>query len=859
VSSVCGPSPFSGARPRRASAWARGSASSADRATLIRPLRELGPEAAERFGGKAAGLARLIACGARVPAGFAVEATLVPPGRWDEAARQELHAFALPLLAQGPVAVRSSARAEDSRERSFAGLFETVLHVRDPSRLEQAVAQCIASGAADRVMSYARSDIPLAVGVVVQTQVVPSAAGVCFTKDPAGRDFATVVEAVRGSGEGLVSGHEQPDRWRVYRSGLGGFEALRDPSRAVEVISATAATRIATEAQSLAQTLGHPLDLEWAMEERGLFWLQARPITATREPEPPVVDRFHPDVDDGPVSVWSNWNVRETMPDALLPLSWSLWREAILPTVHEDASGVPRTAPGQSAFIPIDLVNGRPYWNMNAMLAMPRGEALLRSLLGLMDREAAATVNHLLDRKVLRPRRRPPLHWSSVLRALTGALRFAKNLVAALWPDRVFRRFEELARSVRARPPLAELADLELAAEMKLIENRADIRIAHANAGLLAAMLAHGVAVRAFSGHAAAQRVLPAGARSPTTRISEELETLVIAARPLAGVLEPVAPFADVRRQLRETPGGPAWLALLDEFLSRNGQRGPREFDLGSTRWAEDPGMILEMVRVGLGSPTGPPMADRFRRVAEDRNAVIEAAVAASPWWKRPIMRWLAAAVLRLMPLREAPKHYVMHVFLRMRLAALEAGARLATRSILEDGPSVFLLEWSEVRDLLAGVTLADLRPRIEARRVRAARLQKSPAPPWVRSDGVPVGVADRSSAAEEDGVLRGTGVAGGQATGQVCRLTSPDPRALPDGAILVCEFADPAWTPLFPRAAAVVMEVGGLMCHAAVVAREIGVPSVFGVTGAMTRLREGQTVRVDGETGSVTVVEESR
>ncbi len=228
---------------------------------------------------------------------------------------------------------------------------------------------------------------------------------------------------------------------------------------------------------------------------------------------------------------------------------------------------------------------------------------------------------------------------------------------------------------------------------------------------------------------------------------------------------------------------------------------------------------------------------------AERQQAIAEA-IATSPAWRRPLLRWLAREVTEFMPLREAPKHYTMHLFLRMRLALLEMGRRLATRGHLERAADVFFLELSELR-----AASRDLRERVPVRRARWEQFHKKDAPHFVRSDGVPVG---GPPAPRPDGSLAGVGVCRGVASGTARVLRQPDPSRLQDGDVLVVEFADPGWTPLFARAAAVVMEVGGTICHAAVVARELGVPAVFGVAGATRAGLDGVRVTVDGDRGTV-------
>ncbi|MBI3724028.1 hypothetical protein HY251_08765 [bacterium] len=210
----------------------------------VRALDELDPTAEAVFGGKSCGLARLLAAGARVPSGFAVAATRDGPETWAEADRVAFLGALAPLLEGGPVAVRSSAVGEDGAVRSFAGLFETVLGVAGVDGALAAATRCIESASSARVRAYAGEGAQVPMGLVVQRMVAARASGVCFTRDPGGRDRAALVEAVSGSGDALVSGRVQPERWRVYRTGLGTQEPRREEGP-VPVLAGTDAARIA--------------------------------------------------------------------------------------------------------------------------------------------------------------------------------------------------------------------------------------------------------------------------------------------------------------------------------------------------------------------------------------------------------------------------------------------------------------------------------------------------------------------------------------------------------------------------------------------------------------------------------------
>jgi pyruvate,water dikinase len=816
-------------------------------------LAELSPAAEDAFGGKACGLARLIAAGARVPPGFAIEATAARPEEWSPEARESLHARAAVLLRDGVVAVRSSAVGEDSEARSFAGVFDSVLDVAEATAVIAAAARCIRSAAGPRARAYTGNGTPR-VGVVVQRQVSARAAGVCFTLDPLGRDRAVLIEAVADRGEALVSGRTQPEAWRVHPTGLGTWDARRRDGSPSSVLGADEAVRIARDAAALAERFGHPLDLEWVLGADGLWWVQARPITASRPPREPMIERYAAGADDGPVTVWSNWNVRETMPDPASPLGWTVWRDVILPVVAEPLFGIPRSSPLSPHLIGIDRVDGRLYWNMNAMFALPLGRLFLRHGLAVMDARAAAPIAGLWDRGVLRPRRLPGSALGSRLRLWLGGLRPMSRLHRGLRPRRLLRALEACGGVLARRPDVRRLTGPELLREMRLIGEPESRPLHDGQCALGLAFVIYLVAQRAFRAHPEAQRLLVSGIEgNPTTAIALGIDALVEAARPCASLFSEPGTAAELLARLETTPAGREWLGRFREFLERFGHRGPREFEIMAPRWSEDPTMLVELVRAGLASPRACSARQRLSRLAAARREAIAAAVASSPWYRRPVLRALAALAAAYMPLREAPKHHAMHVFERMRAAALEAGRRFAETGLIASVEDVFFLEWPELQSLLLGPAgLVEPRRRVAERRAEFDAFLAARPPDLVRSDGVPEGLEE--PAVPEDGVLRGAGAGPGRGSGPARILRAPDPRAMRDGDVIVVELADPAWTPLFPRAAAVVMEVGGLMCHAAVVARELGVPAVMGVAGATRLLQDGQRLVVDGDAGTVRV-----
>ena len=822
----------------------------------ILDLASVDPAAKTVFGGKAEGLARLVAAGARVPAGFAVEATVALPGRWSEDDRACFLSNSRRLLPD-PLAVRSSALGEDGSEQSFAGLFESILEVGDEEALLSAAERCIGSGAGERVRAYTKSEATVPVGLVVQRLVQARAAGVVFTRDPAGHDRAVVVEAVRGLGDQLVSGHTEPERWRVYPSGLGGFEAhLEHVGDQERVLSEQEAIAIVVEALRLERAFGYPLDLEWALEDDAEpWWLQARPITVAAEPPPvPRIERTDTSANDGAVSVWSNLNIRETMPDPLPMLSWSLWRDRLLPSLVGLGSERARRSGLRDAMNPGDRVQGRIYGNLNAMLAIPVVGPLTRLMADEIDANAGPIIRELASRGVLVPRHLGArMRWNLWSEAILGHAKALPAFLGAFRPEarlRHFRRFG--ARMIEQRDaPLHDRTNRQLVAELDAITDSEFLEWAYMMWSLIFAVGIYGLARHVFRRYPGSAEVV--GRRNPPqphdrhvsgTRDSDRSRQAArggnSGARPA-----PTTSSRRWRRARRVAPGSPAWA----DFLAWNGHRCPKEFDVATPRWLDDPGMLLDIVRCGLAEPPKEGVRERLDRLADERRAAIRAAVATAPRWKRPLLRWTARLAERHLPNRESGKHYLLTVFPRIRAIALEIGARMAEQGQLERPEDVFHLEMAELAE--GALTAQDARHLVESRREELVAFEQNPAPDFVRSDSVPIPAGEVGQ--DCDGVLTGTGISTGRIEGRVRVLHEPDPNAFEAGEVIVVRFADPGWTPLFSRAGAIVMEVGGLMCHAAVVARELGIPAVFGVTRATSELPDGTLVEVDADAGTIT------
>ena len=308
---------------------------------------------------------------------------------------------------------------------------------------------------------------------------------------------------------------------------------------------------------------------------------------------------------------------------------------------------------------------------------------------------------------------------------------------------------------------------------------------------------------------------------------------------------------------------------VVGQFFKEFGHRGVYEMEIMNPRWSEDPSFVLETIRGHLreGLPAQDPReASRQKREAAEREVL--AALRLSPIY--PLYRYLLGKAREAMRLREGAKSALVRLVRPARLTALSIGNKLHQKGILEAPEHVFFLTGDELATLLSQQwNGTGIRETIAHRIEQRAEWESLPAPDVLMGDRAVVnlragrheegfqrvapGDTQRPRPVGHDGELQGVAVSSGQAEGPARLIHHPgEGHRLKKGDVLVAPSTDPAWTPLFLRAAAVVMEVGGYLSHGAIVAREYGIPAVVNVAGAMTAFREGQELHVDGDSGKV-------
>lgn len=748
-----------------------------------------------RVGAKAFALATLRRQGLPVPDGFVLPAEADVEDALADYARLG-----------GEVAVRSSGSAEDLEHSSFAGQYRTVLGVAGDEALRAAVRACRES--ARDVSDYAHlvgtSEGRLA--VLVQRMVSPRAAGVAFTRHPAD-EGRLIVEARAGLGNAVVSGTATPERYVLDRKTGTRVDGPERGSLAASDLAAV--SDLALKAEALA---GAAQDVEWALLSDGPVLLQSRPITV--EPE---------DLPDPRLRRLTRANVGEVLPDPVTPLTWSTvgsFLEHGFRSVAASAGLLPPDAPPFLA-----LHRRRLYLNLSLCV---------EAAAGLPGVSPAAAEVLILGRGTAGTTPRPS---SSALGVLGRLLRLARAL-----PDEVRAAAERVNRL--AGPDSIDGADERELVELlgRFEETGRAVARAHVavsgSCGFRFALLAR--LLDAFR---------PGDAPERLNRLVAVLDDVASVAPALA--LEALAQDAATR------PGWSAWLAAetasletappdlqerLREFLERFGHRAVAEGELRSSAWGDDPEPVLAALRALVRSDGG--AAFRRRAAAAIRAADEEALLAPLGPVRRALLRRALSGARAAVRERERTKELSVRLVHHGRRVVRAAARQLVGKGRLPGADDVFFLTLDELRRALTGKAPS---PALLARRRRRhEREGKLDAP-----REVDLGATVAEGAPEE--TLRGTPVSAGVGAGPARVMQSGEALRLEPGEVLVTRVLDAAYGPMLAVSSGAVAEIGGLLSHGAVVARELGIPCVVDVRGATRALRTGERIVVDGGSGLVT------
>ncbi|MBA2849025.1 hypothetical protein G4V39_10685 [Thermosulfuriphilus ammonigenes] len=799
---------------------------------------------ASKVGYKAARLARLACEGFPVPAGYVLTSRAlreffrfnglnsqvenlsqsILKGCFPEHLTKRLQE-ALTTLGADVLAIRSSAVAEDTQQASMAGQLETFLQIA-PDKAAEAIKACWASLFSRGARLYlAQKGLESAstMGVILQRQVFPLYSGVIFSLRPdSGVADELVCEWVSGLGDSLVSGRRSPQRIYLLRS---------NPRLPPELPS--------TLAQGLKQLIplvfkaeeifNDFLDIEWCLDQEGIFILQARPITTlTRK------------------YLWSNVNIGENYPGTLTPFTWSIiepFRYGYFHALFKELGLRDKDLELLNPVIKnlVGIHQGKVYYNLTSWYqmfgALPLGQNL------------AHFFNHYiglhLPIKAKGPRLETPgfRFWGRLLCCLFSL----ERKVAAF--EREFYRIHQLCRPQTIQGlDLEGLEDLLFKLRHFLEKRWSGAAMADAAAMIFPALL--GKFLKAQMGLEPEEALLPL-LRGLGLKSVQGLKMIYLLARriedhPLRDLLLK-GRYQELERSLDSEAR-----ELLERFMFEFGGRCYHELMITAPTFEERRDLFWDLVRAALLSSWDPEKRERQER--RQRQAFTQKVLKALPWRHRPLFYCLLTLAQQGISLRERARLCQSLIYGDIRQVVLRLGQKLTELGFLGEPGEIFFLEATEIHQLIRGKFLfPETLSQLVQLRQQAFKASESQKPPSTFLLPLASFWQASSSEVRPDGVvLEGLGVSQGRAQGRAKVIRDPARETLSPGEILVAPSTDPGWTSLFLMAGALVLERGGLLSHGAIVAREFGIPAVTEVKGACSLIQSGQTILVDGDQGRV-------
>ncbi|MCS0634943.1 phosphoenolpyruvate synthase [Streptomyces sp. LP05-1] len=761
------------------------------------------------------------------------------------------------LGAEAACAVRSSATAEDLPTASFAGQQDTYLNVVGPAEILRHISRCWASLFTERAVTYRRRNgidhRTVHMAVVVQRMVFPDAAGVLFTADPVtGNRRVATVDAGFGLGEALVSGLVNPDvftvrdgevvtrtiaakRRAVHARPAGGTrEVAVDPRRQEQpALTDAQAVRLVGLGRRIEAHFGRPQDIEWCLADDDFRIVQSRPIT-TLFPVPESGDREN--------HVYLSVGHQQMMTDPMKPLGLSLWK--------------------LTAMVPMHEAGGRLFVDATRMLASPASRAPLLEMVGRSDPLTGDALATVLDRGDFVPSLPDPEPGpGSHARPAAGApapIETDPAVVAELI-ERGRASVAALERGIRGKTGPA-LFDFLLDA---FEEHKRVLTDPLSHQAIMAGMEATwwlNDTLREWLGEKNAADTLTLSA--PGNITSE----MGLALLDVADVIRPhpeVVAFLrgagdeDFLEELAELPGGTGAREAIEGFLDRYGMRCAGEIDITRPRWRERPATLVPALLDNVRN-FGPGAAGRRfeegRQKAREKARDVLSRLRALPDGDRKAdeTERMIDRVRTFIGYREYPKYTIVGKYFVYKRALLDEAGRLVRAGVLTEREDVFYLTFQEFHDAVRSHRVDG---RLIEERKAAFRSYHALTPPRVlTSDGEAVTGAYRRDDVSA-GALIGLPVSAGTVEGRARVVLDMAEADLEAGDILVTTCTDPSWTPLFVGIAGLVTEVGGLMTHGAVIAREYGLPAVVGVEQATRLIRDGQRIRVHGTDGYVEIL----
>jgi rifampicin phosphotransferase len=754
---------------------------------------------------------------------------------------------------QAAYAVRSSATAEDLPTASFAGQQDTYLNIVGPAAILQHISRCWASLFTERAVTYRLRNgfdhRKVHMAVVVQQMIFPYAAGILFTADPvtSNRKVAAV-EASFGLGEALVSGMVNADAYKVrdgevvakavatkqlaiYALPAGGTqEQAIDPARQEQpVLTDAQVVQLAQLGRRIEAYFGCPQDIEWCLVDDGFQIVQSRPIT-TLFPVPAAGDREN--------HVYVSVGHQQMMTDPMKPLGLSMWQLTALRPMYD--------------------AGGRLFVDVTQGLASPASRAGLLEVLGRGDPLIRDALQTILDRGDFIPSLPDQGPAGPPAGGAPAPIETDPAIVTELI-ERSQASIATLQRDIRTKSGSA-LLDFILADIQELKRVLGDPRSMQVIMAGMEATWWLNEQLQAWLGEKNAADTLTLSApNNVTSEMGLALLDVADLIRPHPEVLAFLQHVEDegFLHELPKLAGGQEACDAIRAYLDKYGMRCVGEIDITRPRWSERPSTLVPVILDNIRNFEPGARKRRFeqgRQEAEKKEQdVLEHLRALSDGERKAEeTKRMIDRVRTFIGYREYPKYAIVSRYFVYKQALLEEAERLVQADALAEKEDIFYLTFSELHDVARTNQVDDQLIRL---RKDAFRSYQALTPPRVlTSDGEVIAGAYRRDDVPA-GALVGLPVSAGIVEGRARVIHDMAEADLEAGDILVTAYTDPSWSPLFVAITGLVTEVGGLMTHGAVIAREYGLPTVVGVEQATRLIRNGQRIRVHGTDGYVEIL----
>ncbi|WP_339795786.1 phosphoenolpyruvate synthase [Paenibacillus sp. FSL R5-0744] len=757
-------------------------------------------------------------------------------------------------------AVRSSATAEDLPHASFAGQQDTYLNIIGREAIMQHISKCWASLFTDRAVIYRMQNgfnhRQIYLSVIVQKMVSPQASGILFTADPMTSNRKLLsINASFGLGEALVSGLVSADCYKVQEEEIvdmmiatkklaiyglkeGGTETLKIDldQQKTQTLSEQQILQLARIGREIEAYFGCPQDIEWCLDHDTFYIVQSRPITTLY----PI-----PEVNDQENHVYVSVGHQQMMTDPMKPLGLSFYL-LITPAPMRKAGG--------RLFVDVTHMLASPVSRENFINTLGKSDPLIKdAFMTLIEREYIKSLPD--DRKEQSPVNSSKDSSSEGFQAL---IENDPAIVSDLIKNSQ-TSIEELRQNIRTKSG-ADLFDFILEDLQELKKFLSDPQSTKVFMTAMNASSWINEKMYEWLGEKNAADML---SQSVPNNITSEMGLALL---DVADVIRPYPEIVDYLQHVKDDvfldklvkfDGGQATQDAIYAYLNKFGMRCAGEIDISRTRWSEKPITLVPMILSNIKNfepNAGNQKFEQGRQEALEKEQELLDRLKQLPdgELKAEETKRVISFIRNYIGYREYPKYGMINRYFIYKQALLKEAEQLVQASVIHEKEDIFYLTFEELHEVVRTNKLDD--QIIRKRKDDYNFFEKLTPPRVITSDGeIITGEYKRENL--PDKAIIGLPVSTGVIEGRARVILNMEEADLEDGDILVTAFTDPGWTSLFVSIKGLVTEVGGLMTHGAVIAREYGLPAVVGVDNATKLIKDGQRIRVNGTEGYIEIL----